>query len=294
MQARRVLLQLDADSQPSSFDSIVAIDSDVEHLLTYHSVAPNDVQALVHGAIFTRGIENLSGTAIFIGGSKMAKGEELLQRVCASFIGPMRVSVMLDTGGANTTAAAAVLCAARHLKLADCTAIVLGATGPVGERAVRLLAGQGAHVCAVARDQQRAEQVRQRVEARFGSVRRPHVKARKMDSRQDRDALLQIPADLVISAGAAGVELAALADWQSGSKPKLVIDLNAVPPTGIQGVAPTDRACEHDGILCYGALGVGRLKMKLHRELVRRLFTQNDLVLDAEQAWEIGREFTDG
>ena len=44
-------------------------------------------------------------------GRDVAAGEELLAKVRECFFGPMRVSVMLDSNGANTTAAAAVLCA---------------------------------------------------------------------------------------------------------------------------------------------------------------------------------------
>jgi len=89
----------------------------------------------------------LSQTAIFVGGANVAAGEALLQQVTACFFGPMRVSVMLDANGANTTAAAAVLSAARHQPLAGATALVLAATGPVGQRAVRLLA-RGVARCA--------------------------------------------------------------------------------------------------------------------------------------------------
>ena len=46
----------------------------------------------------------------------MSAGESLLKEVLRTFIGPMRVSVMLDSSGANTTAAAAVLTAAAHLE----------------------------------------------------------------------------------------------------------------------------------------------------------------------------------
>jgi hypothetical protein len=40
----------------------------------------------------------------------------------------------------------------------------------------------------------------------------------------------------------------------------------------------------------FGAFGVGNFKTKLHKACVARLFTRNDLVLDAEAIAEIGRE----
>ena len=132
---QRILVQLDPDPQPSVFDRVVAADAGAEHIFAYGNVTPEQVTGLVHGAIFTRGPKDLRHTAIFIGGSDVSKGEEILELVSRSFFGPMRVSVMLDANGANTTAAAAVIAAGRHLDLSLVTAVVLGGTGPVGQRA---------------------------------------------------------------------------------------------------------------------------------------------------------------
>src|SRR5256885_16696589 len=76
--------------------------------MSYGGVTADAVRDLVHGAIFTRGPKDLHHTAIFIGGTDMAAGERLLGAVRKAFFGPMRVSVMLDSNGSNTTAVAAV------------------------------------------------------------------------------------------------------------------------------------------------------------------------------------------
>ena len=68
------------------------------------------------------------------------------------------------------------------------------------------------------------------------------------------------------------------------------LDLNAVPPVGITGIEITDKAKERDGVICYGAIGVGGTKMKIHRAAIERLFTANNLVLDAEEVFQIGQE----
>ena len=152
MSLKKILVQLDPDKHASVFDAVVAIDAGVDHLLQYGGVAPAEVRELVHGAIFTRGPQELNHTAIFVGGTNVTAGEALLAAVTDCFFGPMRVSVLLDANGANTTAAAAVLAAARHAPLAGATALVLAATGPVGQRAVRLLASEGAVVRAASRN----------------------------------------------------------------------------------------------------------------------------------------------
>src|SRR5689334_3032788 len=122
-----ILIQLDADTQSSVFDSVVAVDAGVAHLFRHGGVSPQDVRGLVHGALFTRGFDDLEHTAVFVGGSSVAAGEALLDAVRKACFGPFRVSAMLDSGGANTTAAAAVLVAGKHLELQGVKSTVLAA-----------------------------------------------------------------------------------------------------------------------------------------------------------------------
>jgi methylenetetrahydrofolate/methylenetetrahydromethanopterin dehydrogenase (NADP+) len=282
----KILLQLDPDPHASVFDAVVAIDAGVDRLLQYSRVEPSQVQALVHGAIFTRGPQDLSNTAIFIGGSNVAAGEELLRQVTSTFFGPMRVSVLLDANGANTTAAAAVLAAAKHVELRGATALVLGGTGPVGERAARLLAGQGANVRVASRSLERATETCRTITSKQADAQVAPVKC---SSASETTAALS-GADIVIAAGAAGVELISNELRQSSPNLRVAIDLNAVPPLGIGGVKATDKAAKQGGMVCYGAIGVGGTKMKIHRAAIQRLFIANNLVLNAEQVFQIGQE----
>ena len=71
---------------------------------------------------------------------------------------------------------------------------------------------------------------------------------------------------------------------------RVAIDLNAAPPVGIGGVAPQDKAREHDGQICYGALGVGGLKMKLHKAAIKKLFESNDAVLNAVNIYSLAKQ----
>src|SRR5258708_38581670 len=116
---KKILIQLDTDAQPSAFDRVVAIDADVDHLFSYGGVTPETVEPIVHGAIFTRGPKDLSHTAIFIGGSDVAAGVALLEKVSRTFFGPMRGSGVVDSNGSNTPAAAAGLLARPHLNPSD-------------------------------------------------------------------------------------------------------------------------------------------------------------------------------
>src|SRR5262249_28866069 len=128
-----ILLQLDTDPQPSVFDRVVAVDSGVQQLFSYGNVKPEQVQALIHSCIFTRGPKDLHRTAIFIGGSDVAAGEALLTEVKKHLLPQwkLQVSVLLDSNGANTTAVAPVRAAAWHIDLPGVKALVLARPGPV-------------------------------------------------------------------------------------------------------------------------------------------------------------------
>ena len=288
MSKPKILIQLDSDPHPSVFDAVVATDAGVDRLLQYGSVNPSNVRELVHGAIFTRGPQDLLNTAIFIGGSSVKAGEELLKHATAAFFGPMRVSVLLDANGANTTAAAAVLAAAKHVDLKGSTATVLGGTGPVGERAARLLARQGAAVRVGSRALDRAQEAAGRISSQVTGA---HVTAVKCSSAPETAAAID-GAQIVIAAGAAGVELMPAEVRRACVSLQVAIDLNAVPPAGIAGVEAMDKAKERDGVVCYGAIGVGGTKMKIHRAALQQLFTNNNLILDAEEVFAIGQQLS--
>lgn len=281
---QKILIQLDTDPQPSTFDRVVAVDADVDHLFSYGGVTPQSVEPLVHGAIFTRGMKDLASTAIYIGGSNVAAGEALLKRVCDSFVGPMRVSVLMDSNGSNTTAAAAVLSARKHLKLAETTALVLAGTGPVGLRATQLLAAGGARVRVGSRTLERA--IRACHEIRVMAPQADATPCATGTAEELEHACQGV--DLVIAAGAAGAQLLPANLRKAMSSLKVAIDLNAVPPVGIEGVEVFDKGTVRDGVVCYGAIGVGGLKMKIHKAALRKLFETNDQVLDRDGIYAIG------
>jgi len=286
MSKPKILLQLDSDPQASVFDAVAAVDSGVDHLLQYHGVESSGLRELVYGAIFTRGPKDLKNTAVFIGGSQVAAGERLLKDVAAAFVGPMRVSVMMDANGANTTASAAVLAASRHVPLSDSVALVLAGTGPVGQRVARLLVRLGARVRLASRSLGKATEscdtIRQSVPA-------ADLTPCATTTGEQLKAALQ-GVNVLIAAGAAGVPLVQAPVWQSVPSLAVAIDLNAVPPLGISGTEVSDKATLRGATLCYGAIGVGGDKMKIHKAALRRLFEANDLVLDAEQIFEIGQQ----
>jgi len=282
-----VLIQIDSDQHASTFDSMVAIDSGIDHLLCRSNVSTEQIEGLVHGAMFTRGPKDLKHTAIFFGGSDVAKTDELFQAAQACFFGPMRVSVFADPNGSNTTAAAAVLCAQRHVNLDSKTTTILGGTGPVGQRIAKIIS-ESANAADIRICSRRIEKAQEICDRLTQDGCKANLVAYQTGSADEAVSAVK-DSQVVFAAGAAGVELLPL-DWQNlEDPPQIAIDLNAVPPAGIAGVEVMDSGVEKNNTTCYGAIGVGGLKMKIHKRAIELLFESNDQVLDVSAIYNIGR-----
>lgn len=283
---RKLLLQLDSSRLPSVFDQVVAYDAGADVVMSYGNVTEGDVRDLIHGCIFTRGPKDLHNTAVWIGGSNMSAGEHLLAMAQDALFDPFRVSIMLDSNGSNTTAVAAVVKIEQTLgDLRGKKVVVLAGTGPVGQRAAGLLARDGAHVTITSRKPEQGEKARQFISARFDVK----VDATTMNDPAQLPACLE-GCEVLLNSGPAGVQMVPRSAWTAVKSLKVAVDLNAVPPLGIEGVEVNDSGQERDGVTVFGAFGVGNFKTKLHKACVARLFTRNDLVLDAEAIAEVGRE----
>lgn len=282
---KKILVQLDSDRVPAVFDAVTACDAGIDVLLQYGGIEPGEVRDLVYGAMFTRGPGDLKNTAVFIGGIDVAKGEAILAEAVGAFFDPLRVSVMLDSNGCNTTAAAAAVKVVSAVPVSGRKVVVLAGTGPVGQRAAGLLAAEGAEVVLTSRTLERAQAACAAVEARFGAEVAPAAAA---DAEGVAAALEDAVA--VVCTGVEGVQLVPESLWRGHATLKVLADVNAVPPLGVEGTKATWNGKEIDGKLLFGALGIGDLKMKVHKRSLARLFESNDQVLDAEGIMAAAKE----
>jgi ribulose 1,5-bisphosphate synthetase/thiazole synthase len=283
---RKLLLQLDSSRLPSVFDQVVAYDAGADVVMSYGGVTEGDVRDLIHGCIFTRGPKDLHNTAVWIGGSNMSAGEQLLAIAQDALFAPFSVSLMLDSNGSNTTAVAAVVKIEETLgEMKGKKVLILAGTGPVGQRAAGLLARDGAHVTITSRKPEQGEKARQFISARFDV----HVEAVTLNDPSKLPELCE-GVEVLLNSGPAGVQMVPRSAWTGVKTLKVAVDLNAVPPLGIEGIEVSDAGVKKNGVLVFGAFGVGNFKTKLHKACVERLFTRNDLVLDAEAIAEIARE----
>jgi hypothetical protein len=284
---KKILIQLDTDEHPSTFDAIVAHDAGVDELLRYGGIEPDAVRGLVQSAFFTRGPKDLATLAVWVGGSDVGAGEEVLAKVEKAFFGPFRVSAMLDSNGCNTTAATTVARLARELHLKGRRVVIVGA-GAVGLRAAALLIAEGGEVT-----------VSGIPASRFGD--KAYRRARGLTVAEERGMDVVEPGDdealakaldgasIVLAAGPAGLEVLPAAVWRDIDSIEVLADFNAAEPLGIEGTEAQDDLAERDGKRVLGALAIGGPKMKVHKACVRRLFESNDAILDVDGVYEIAK-----
>lgn len=281
---KKLLYQFDTDAIPSVFDSVVAYDGGADNVTSLGGVTPRNCGSLVEGAIYTRAPKNKKNTAIFVGGSDLAVGQELFTSVQNLFFDNFRVSVMLDSNGCNTTAAAGVALISSSTELKGKTAAVLAGTGPVGQRAAVMLAMKGADVRLTSRKMDRSEHSCELMNRDFGVNLEPMVAA---DDKSIAEAL--DGAQIVFGAGKAGIQLLRAEQWKDHPTIEVMADVGTAQILGFDGIDMMDNNTERHGKRIYGGIGIGALKLKLHRACIARLFETNDLVLDAEEAFLIAQ-----
>jgi hypothetical protein len=263
-------------------------------VLSYGGVTPKNVTPLVHGAMFTRGPEELRHTAIWVGGSNVSVAEEIFDAVRKTFFGPFTVSIMMDADGCNTTAAATVAALAAAGPLGGQRAVVLGGTGPVGLRVAELLAREGARAMVVAPwpetlgdrwDAGRAERAAARAEA---AGQKAGFGVRRIGARAELPGALE-GASVAVAAGSLGANLLQEKDWQGHPTLRFLADLNPIPPLGIEGMKATDFGKVRHDKTVFGALGLGGLKMKIHKKCVAQLFEARDRIFDQLTVYGVAR-----
>ena len=282
---KKILFQLDTDPIPNTFDTVAAYDGGADHVSCRGNVKPSTVGTMVDGAVVTRPPRQKKNTALFVTGSNMGEGEAVLASIRNHFFGDFRVSVMLDSNGSNTTAAAAVAIIGKHLDLRGKRAVVLAGTGPVGQRAGVMLAREGAEVVLTSRRIDRAETACVAMRRRFDVALTPAACGDPPSLRRVLDGV-----HVVLATGAAGVQLMHESVWRDLGELAVLLDANATPPLGIEGVDLADRGTMRHGKLCYGAIGFGGFKLEIHRACVGKLFEANDLVLDAPEIFALAKD----
>ena len=291
---KTVLIFLDTDKHTSPFDMLTAIDLYPDaQILPYSNVEPDDAKRIIQDAMFPRGPKGVKHTKIFIGGQDIEKALGILEVAKKAMFPPFELTIIVDPRGAYTTASAAVaktLALFKEKGFGDFNgknATVLAGTGPVGQVAARLYAMEGGNVVVTSRKLQRAAAVASKINEEIGAERACGVQASAPD--EIGEAIRE--ADIILSAGAAGIQLLPLSVLKDyGKRCKVVGDINAVPPLGVEGLKPTDDGVEFlPGIWGIGALAIGPFKSQIEAELFKRAVESSKGILDYKVAYEIAK-----
>ena len=281
---KKIMIQLDTDQHPSPFDAIAAYDAGVDVVLGFAQISPENVDGIVQGAMFPRGPDGLANTAFWVGGSKVRAGEAVFEAAQKLFFEPFKPSIMLDSDGSNTTAAACVARVRGAVTLKGSRAAVIG-VGPVGLRTAELLRREGAEVTlltfppdVIKGGYRRASGIPVAQEAGFEVVE-------PASSDELERALAGHVA--VFAAGPAGTQILRRSEWAQVEGLQVVVDYSAAEPVGVEGVDRTHDLKEDDGVLKLGALAVGGPKMKLQKRCVQRMFETKGTVLDLTGVYDV-------
>jgi hypothetical protein len=294
-QFKKVFIFLDTDKHASPFDILTTIDIFPEATtLKYEDVTVEDAEKIVYDAMFPRGPAGAKHTKIFINGRDFKRVNDILEKARKCMFPPFELAVIVDPRGAYTTAAAAV---ARTLKLSlerglgkldDKVVTVLAGTGPVGQTAARLYASEKANVIVTSRELERASSVAARINEELKSERAQGVQAQ---APEEIGKAIE-GAQIILSAGAAGTQLLPKNILKErGKNCRIVADINAIPPLGVEGLRS-----EADGeelltnTFGIGALTIGKLKTKTEAQLIRMAAEEPNGLFDYKIAYEIAKK----
>jgi len=282
----------------SPFDVNMAYEAEFDGVIPYTDVRLEDVHTLTQDTIFSRGPTGVKRTGIFIGGREFGLALDMLHRARAAMVPPFEVSVFADPSGAITTAAALVACAEVWHKrktgdtLQGKNVHIFGGTGPVGICAGILSAGCGANVYL---GSHRGTRIGQEVADEYNKRFDVNMQGEDYGSEKSILRMLEI-SDVVMGTAKAGLQILSKTQLEKAAKMVVAVDVNAVPPLGIEGVDVNDMGKELEftpqKAVGIGALAVGNIKYKVHHRMFELMMTTaKPLYLDHVQAFAAAREF---
>ena len=278
----------------SPFDVNMAYDAGFDKIMPYTNVTLDEVLALTQDAMFSRSPSGVKREALFFGGRDIHVALEMQKAAALSMFTPFEMSTMTDPSGAFTTAAAMIAKIDAQLKLhnhtlASQTIAILGASGTVGTTAALIAAAQGTQVKLVAhKDVAQMQTYADTLFEQYG------FKLQVVDGTNDA-AKMQVlnSATVAICAAVAGVRVLESTHFMQSSSLKIIADVNAVSPSGAEGVEVMSDGGLIAGtqIAAIGALMIGQLKYKTQQKLLQHMLASESPVhLDFNNAFEVSRD----
>lgn len=296
-EAPYLLFYIDTDVKASPFDICMAYDVGYNAVIPYENVNPEDAKNITQDALLSRGPKGVKHTAFLIGGKNAERAEEVFQAVKDSMFPPFKTSIIIDPAGAYTTAAAMVakaedaLVANKLGELKDKTCAIMG-TGAVGQIAAVLLAKIGCKVMIASLNPKRVDG-KEHAEGIGKLLAKDHgvqVQGIFAPTPQSKIDIIE-KADVIMCAGVKGVRIIDKEMLKDVKNMKVLLDINAVPPFGVEGIELKDDMKEMlPGIFVIGALTVGDLKHKTEKEILREARNSGKDVYNFNNALPMARK----
>ena len=295
MTDKHILHMLTPLKHMSPFDVNMALDAGYDSAIAYTNVTLEEVSGLVQDAIFSRPPKTGVRTGMFIGGKNAILALDMLSAAKKALVPPFGISFFADPAGSFTTAAAMVACVEKTLidkkkrNLKALKTAVFGATGVVGFSSAVIAALEGADVTLVGYDGvKRVSDAAREIKTRF------QVDVRAADGSDDtKKADILAQAEAALCAGRAGVRILSSAQLAQAKRLLIVADVNAVPPSGVEGLDMMANGAEltAHGTLGIGPLAIGNIKYKTESGLFQRMIAATKPVtFDFRDAFQLARE----
>ncbi len=291
----RILHMLTPLKHMSPFDVNMALDAGYDDAIPYTNVTIDDVTGLVQDAIFSRGPDGVKRTGMFIGGKRAIEALDMMDRAKKAMVPPFEISVFADPAGSFTTAAAMVACAKKALEETFKTGLkgkriaVFGGTGVVAFASAVIATSVGAKATLVGYDgPERVRKLAIESNARF------EIDLGYADgTTEEQKAELAKEADLIFAAGPAGRRIISQAQLKPAKGLMVVADVNAVPPSGVEGIGVNDNGTPIEGTSAVGigALAIGDVKYKTEAGLFKEMIeAKKPVYLDFRDAYALAQK----
>ncbi len=293
MAAKNILHMLSPLKHMSPFDVNMALDAGFDSVTPYSGVTLDDITPLVQDAMFSRSPRDAVRTGVFIGGKDAVLALDMLEQLRKTLLKPFEISCFADPAGSFTTAAAMVACVEKLLKqkhakaLGQTKILIFGATGPVGYTCGVIAAKEGAEVTLAGRDAARVKAKASEIKQRFG------LDVHAVQAKTSDETFVALAGkEVALCAAAAGVQVLSAGMLAAAKSLLVVADVNAVPPSGIEGLELLANGAElTGGSLGIGPLAIGNVKYKTESGLFHRMAASSKAIsLDFRDAFTLARE----
>ena len=298
VKAESILYFFDTDEYASPFDINMAYDAGFNVVIPFCNITADRVARLVQDAMFSR--KPNAPTVYFVGGSDVEEGEKVAEEVQNALVPPFEAPVIIDPRGAHTTASAVVaktIEIARKHGITDFTGkkiVILGGTGPVGQIGAILAAKFHATPVIISRREKAVKELAKKLMEKAGEGA-SEIIGIAATTDEERFEIVK-DADIIWSVAKAGIQMISKELMKKLPPNKIVLDINLVPPYGIEGLKPNSNDDEiYPGIYGIGALDIGRLKYKIESQIFKDATnTKGKKVFDYNYAFETAKKILFG